>query len=85
MSIANDRIKLLCHTINREANQMPWFDTGPQEFNWAIKAALEASGLPESWIIPASTPEMTCEYQKSFQANGYCLSPNDLRNIVKQI
>ena len=77
-TMLSDRIELLCHTINKTANEMDWFHTGPQEFHWAIEIALKHSGLPESWIKAASTVEMTREYQQSFKVNGYCLKPDAL-------
>ena len=85
MTETRDRIDRLCHTINRVANELPWFGTGPQEFFWAIEAALKQSGLPESWIKAAATPEMSREFQKSFQAIGCCARPDDLLQIIRQL
>ena len=79
--IAKERIELLCHTVNRVANEVPW--SGLQEFQWAIEAALIASGLPESWVKAACTREMVVEYQKSFKALGYCLKPDNLGFLEK--
>jgi hypothetical protein len=84
-TVSGDRIELLCHTVNRVANEMSWFHTGPQEFHWAIEEALKVSGLPESWIKAASTPEMTTEYQKSFKVNGYCLHPEQLSTTLRSV
>jgi hypothetical protein len=83
--ISDERLETLCHVINRVANELPWFDTGPQEFNWAVEAALRNSNLPEVWVKAASKPEMTVEYQKSFRALGCCLRPSDLRKILKDL
>lgn len=81
--IAKERIELLCHTVNRVANEMPWFDTGPQEFTWALESALNASGLPEIWIKAALMPEMVTDYQTSFKANGYCIKADGLRALER--
>lgn len=80
-----ERIELLCHTVNRVANEMPWFDTGPQEFTWALESALKASDLPESWVEAALQPEVVADYQTCFKANGYCLKADDLRKLAQVV
>jgi len=74
-------IEKLCHTVNKAANSLPrcvpW-----QEFHWAVEIAIQNSGLPDTWIKAACQPQMTQEYQKSFHANGYCLSPADIEHSL---
>jgi len=79
--VAKERIELLCHTINRVANEEPWFHTTPEEFQIAVEAALQASDLPESWVQAASTPEMIAVYQQRFKSRGVCLVPDELHDL----
>jgi hypothetical protein len=83
--IAKERIELLCHTVNKVVNEMPWFDTGPQEFTWALESALKHSGLPETWVKVALLPGMVADYQTCFKANGYCIKADDLRALERVI
>lgn len=80
--VINDRIMLMCSTVNRIANELDCLKLSTCEFAWALHPALEREGVPESWIEAAMQQEVLVDFQTSYRVNGYCISPEQLRRMT---